>query len=1787
MKEEIMTTNPPQSTINSHVSFDLKDFEQTAYGIYKKSEYFKSKNRSTNKEILETYRTKTNYLIPPKYKDDVEESDRKMFQDTMKCLDWSVAVGDLGGVKKAIKQFRHLLLYLGYPFLKEDYHHLIDVFFSLFYQYRQDTPITSFLTLLLLRGKKVIELSIEWRPLYEVFSTLNAIDPYQRPVSVMGLDNSKFVKILNLLIINSKPFFNAKSESEIRQQAQLYFVPHSNHVFFGVHILSYFLPTHHMINETELPKWLEEHIKNTWTWIEFTREWDERWISLFSRIIKHSPLIDFNPLLPLLYSNIVRIFDLAVASSSMEYLKPAKQKIPESFSMNNNEPKYEYTCIGKALAYLLPKHDKNDINLVYFKNFMTKFSVYFHPSNQGSWSEELIEFVASILFHTLKRNLLKPFDQDILLDIVETVFPSLINILYSKKKHNILSICKMIKELAYVLPNFVFSKIIDKFYNAIDKEEINRLISGIEVISTCLHPMITHKDFPEGKTHVYNFMELNIKSIDPIYPNKASAAFKFFNRLFSCVILNNENNYKLTSDDEFLVSTTMSTASFLDWSLLFVDKVLDFILQASTKNELSGKKREMPPGVFLRETLETFFCQTSDEIYDAILKRLLEFFTKTFEPDYYKQFGEFLKASTFRNPVKSISTILPMLIGKILYKHDHKYHIRDLNEQEYKWYISLIGYLLYKGNSGLIEFQDTLIEIFNVLLSSNNKVIIKETSKVIRKLIFSLSRYYPNNNRSVPLDIFNLQENHIEFWGTTDKEYVKNIEWFQPGEKEIEFTRILIDKYLNQRCIQFKQYIETLKPDEKNNNFDRMKILNELKIIHNIIRSSTFILQDSSAVTETHPTSTSFRYQLKYLHPEHGQIFIQSFNHLKESIFYTIHSLLSFIESNKNEEVSILKQISKLYNVLFFGKSDIMPKTSTSLFDKWKNHKQLKTRNIFVFKSHHYHLNRQKLYFNSLKLTAISRDAIFDLFRLSTHRYREVRIQGQTSLSTMFSHYPSTLSEIMPLCMDRLMKLNSDEEVKGIVHLMGYNIFIKKLRSNWTFLKNIVPFVFTPIGNRFKTTTRETFDTIKNSLLSLAVITPIQLSYSQDMINGHSKVVTAEILNQAKEFIDKKSNENINSLDFLIHKFIEIYKTNKKTDGFNWEDHFSVVLFLFLITAMLIEDINVHRQPILIYEKYFSLVKETFSVLLDNFTSDHSVSRIISLNYFSYFGEKNHLTDNYRELVFEKFYGQEYPRANNEYTQKISEKLALSFKPILTEYFIKHPNRLEQILKLMAMDHEDSIGSTFSSEISKKRINTFWPNTRNILTSTSSFKIYAAKLFHSCFLITNGEFFETIKPHIEILKTKTDKEDVYLLAEILAGLGRFVCGIDFEKRDQVIQYMSKILINNLALCSNEATEIWATCIRYMCNGFKYERICWLTDCLFTNYYSPTNILSTSKSLRFIKALLLEVAWRSEFLLHKTLTIVKEEFSKPYKQIRDEAQRLLFFIIIYESNFQVYPPITKHESIDFVKSLLLQLEDPDLALETKNSIKDNLCSFIHYCTIKGSFSVLHRISPLLIKYAQTTVTDKVVDISKHALICNYKMSLEFYLDHSIIDSILNTISTYTINNTSWKVRSSVSPFLQLFFFNHSFYLNQNQIDTIIDMVLTQIKDSQIEVREHAKTTLASILISYKNPKTIETLISNSIKNLKDPKITNNEKHSNILILSAIILSSPYSIPQYFPQVLEQLAIHANAGNFRSTASATISEFWRTHKDSWEEDIVAFNDDQIESMRSTIVSPSYFA
>ncbi|VDN35061.1 unnamed protein product [Gongylonema pulchrum] len=84
-----------------------------------------------------------------------------------------------------------------------------------------------------------------------------------------------------------------------------------------------------------------------------------------------------------------------------------------------------------------------------------------------------------------------------------------------------------------------------------------------------------------------------------------------------------------------------------------------------------------------------------------------------------------------------------------------------------------------------------------------------------------------------------------------------------------------------------------------------------------------------------------------------------------------------------------------------------------------------------------------------------------------------------------------------------------------------------------------------------------------------------------------------------------------------------------------------------------------------------------------------------------------------------------------------------------------------------------------------------------------------------------------------------------------------------------------------------------------------------------------------------------------------------------------------------------------------------------------------------------------------------------------------------------------------------------------------------------------------------------------------------------------RHAGVLALSAIVLAYPYSVPSFLPEVLMQLCPHTSDKQpMQGTAKKALSEFKRTHQDSWHEHKMQFSEDQLSILTDLLVSPNYY-
>lgn len=85
----------------------------------------------------------------------------------------------------------------------------------------------------------------------------------------------------------------------------------------------------------------------------------------------------------------------------------------------------------------------------------------------------------------------------------------------------------------------------------------------------------------------------------------------------------------------------------------------------------------------------------------------------------------------------------------------------------------------------------------------------------------------------------------------------------------------------------------------------------------------------------------------------------------------------------------------------------------------------------------------------------------------------------------------------------------------------------------------------------------------------------------------------------------------------------------------------------------------------------------------------------------------------------------------------------------------------------------------------------------------------------------------------------------------------------------------------------------------------------------------------------------------------------------------------------------------------------------------------------------------------------------------------------------------------------------------------------------------------------------------------------------------KRHAAVLGLSACVLSCPYDVPEWLPNVLMTLAKMAHdPPPVRTTVTRTFGEFKRTQADTWELQRLKFREEELAVLTELTTSASYF-
>ncbi|KAF7624668.1 hypothetical protein Mgra_00010059 [Meloidogyne graminicola] len=485
------------------------------------------------------------------------------------------------------------------------------------------------------------------------------------------------------------------------------------------------------------------------------------------------------------------------------------------------------------------------------------------------------------------------------------------------------------------------------------------------------------------------------------------------------------------------------------------------------------------------------------------------------------------------------------------------------------------------------------------------------------------------------------------------------------------------------------------------------------------------------------------------------------------------------------------------------------------------------------------------------------------------------------------------------------------------------------------------------------------------------------------------------------------------------------------------------------------------------------------------------------------------------------------------------------------------------------------------------------------------FSLEDERIFRTFNNVLLDEFIEIL----DRLLRETRASHQRLASELVAGLISGSKFWKFEKREKLLNLLIPKLEQFLLEIPLESEKYWGLCFATIGICCEPKQVCWLIELFFQLITIPTEISSQLQNrLYLLQSLLYQFKWRVPVEWKRLANFCNRLIDNTFQNVRMRVGSCLATCACFDYTKAFYYPEIEEEFkflricevVDEVNKKLEPLWNEAICSTNNDLMKrvasntstavliDNidelrreklsfltLISFLYSInSLTGTFTDSSRIRllPLLTHYANDK-TDEELKASCITYIIKYLGLYVVCVDQ--IDVLFEVCKTIQ-ERGSWKAKITLLRFLQS---------KEGSIYKLRTLLFKLLIDNRFEVREASAETLSGLVragILCVN----EQLIQSAEQLSSSPK-QSIERHSGVLTLAAIVLAFPYSVPSFLPKVLMHLCSHATEPQpIYGTVKRALSEFKRTHQDEWHEHKWEFTEEELEVLTNVIISPNYY-
>lgn len=1682
-----------------------------------------------------------NRLLP--YSDQIDDEAAKLLAEIKTNIARSVMLRE---VKPATASWTgHLNNYLklyGYQFSKKDHVELIQLLLALIVIPDLELGIVQKLahTLgLLLKKRELLsreDLSIEWRPLYELYERL-LYSPYEH-LGMLLLPVNLETNIKQL-VRYCRTYFTVESTQEMLDEWEPLMCPfdvtmHKAMAYFELFLPTLLPPEQH---DRGFKLWFDKFI-GLWENSHNSPVWENNLVWLFARLAQNNiGYIDWDPYIPTMFTRLLRSFNLPAASGKVQ--------------VNRHSNSYDSTPVVSWIASLL---GGGSTCQTYVSHLFKAIESFYHPSNNGRWVTKLqrvlYKLPAEVVRRLHKERYRPPSwepippeshrltDADVTA-FVESVQPVVLLSMFSKGGSSGAAVA--LQDLALLRPEVVIPPVIERLYSSLETlTEPHRLTAAMHCVLAVARTLVQGgRFFPEGPSHVVPLLNSCLPGIDPNDIRKCIVTFQFISTFATLVpLVDCSKAVNIRTDlTEIEQEVCLATAGFEDFVLQLMERCFSLIENSSLENptrldrdtdKMNTEENILEVG--LSSTFSSILTQCSPDIFKAALQKLHSFVSnRILETRVSGRYVANLCRCMARvNPNLALGTFVPHFTKLVMaLTGSDEVATEELLDDELLFDLLLLSEMVRCNGKELIPHLPSLRDVLRRTLHLSSRRGYLLASSLLRNVLRACSLVFPLDYRmtAVPWEqCLNFAEYlPIREWGRAGDLDHLDIKWHVPSSEELACVQDLLETFLQpelQALLLWSRGERTLSREE---------VQRSLNLVLDCILGAGLALplwpgEPINLLGSKVPAH--FEYKVFLGVPS---VNFKSGENVRQVIAAIMRKVLDHTLETHEDDIKSLCLIIKIYHELMFFWG--IPKDD---FDtRWKGFNIVKKGLENRLAKHKQHIRallvdraqlQQEMRILSRHLsyfTELHRDLMLDLSRLATSHYSEVRIQAQEVLGNCVHSYPGSHTLLLGGLMELLTPERPEvthEQFKGALYtLLGKKQRTMLVLCDWPFLDSLWPALVSARHSEKPSIIwllEHILETLQKHLetIQIAIKVPAPcLERAQQL----ALAASAEEMSAAVEAEEQCNNRAKKEYEDLVCKLV----SQVESGSLHWRHyHMALVMVKLLIrndvplptpaVSMLVhhlvhDTLNVRKVAILGVGTVLKQLKKkhvkqelaeidqqsielspTLATLVDRagkrpanlWLQYNSALRPNTKERWQkhHFVHKTHIGFYRLPKPFLVYAPDEQQPSLDRTIEEMSPSEAAIFEAFTSESFV------EQLSKYLSLEERKG-----HDRFDAKRFYMFKGLFRNYGSSM-------LPLFEKVLLTRIGS---------------NQESNQRCALEILAGLMRGSKHWDFDKMQQLRAVVEPVLQLGMTAIMPETLPDWGTCMATISESRDPNKYHWFFELLLAE---PANSEEGSflQSSRLYVQLggLAQQEWRVCELLEDLLERLKPRLTHSYQNVRDKIGGLLCNIFLYDVQlpmFQASLTLVPRRArfMDYVMSVLEPLTDaandepPPCNSSTTNNHRNDVAPRDGQVTPerKAASRLLQTVCKWILASVSQSPSAAPPEIFRVVpVLCQMQSDQtdeELQKDCAVAlallgnallppESIRAALATIreVVKSPHWHSRAASCNLLQFLVFTNLFTMQScsEWRDAVIEHTLALLKDERLEVRETASETLGGLL-----------------------------------------------------------------------------------------------------------------